>query len=88
MATEPETHWYVVPPGSQSLESVPETSLSELLQIHGRYDVREEGDDARAVKLLHEKLHVPDKTNWQIHFQKIDTIGNVKLPVATIKDFR
>ena len=69
-------------------ESVVGTSFSELLQIHSRYDVREEGDDARAVKLLHEKLHVPDKTNWQIRFAKIETEVNVKLPVGNIKDFR
>ena len=64
------------------------TSFSELLQIHSRYDVREEGDDARAVKLLQEKLNVPDKTNWQIRFAKIETEVNVKLPVGNIKDFR
>ena len=69
-------------------ESVVGTSFSELLQIHSRYDVREEGDDARAVKLLHEKLHVPDKTNWQIRFAKIETEVNVKMPVGNIKDFR
>ena len=32
-------------------ESVIDTSVSELLQIHSRYSIREEGDDARAVKL-------------------------------------
>ena len=69
-------------------ESVIETSVSELKQIHSRYSIREEGDDARAVKLLHEKLHVPDKTNWQIRFARIETEVNVKLPVGNIKDFR
>ena len=69
-------------------ESVVGTSFSELLQIHSRYDVREEGDDARAVKLLHEKLHVPDKNNLQIRFAKIETEVNVKLPVGNIKDFQ
>ena len=69
-------------------ESVVKTSFSELLQIHSRYEVREEGDDARAVELLHEKLDVPDKTNWQIRFQTIESVCNVKLPVGTIKDFR
>ena len=68
-------------------ESVIDTSVSELLQTHSRYSFREEGDDARAVKLLHEKLHVPDKTNWQIRFARIETDLNVKLPVKNIKDF-
>ena len=52
------------------------------------FDVLEEGDYARAVKQLHEKLHVPDKTNWQIRFAKIETGVNVKLPVGNIKDYR
>ena len=47
-------------------ESVVETSISELLQIHSRYDVRVEGDDVQAVKLPHVNLHVPKKRYWQI----------------------
>ena len=45
-------------------------------------------NDAQAVKLLYEKLHVPDKTNWQIRVAKIESELNVKLPVGNIKDFR
>ena len=69
-------------------ESIVKNSCSELLQIHSRYGVREEGDDAQAVKLLREKLNVPDKTNWQMRFSKIEPEVNVKLPVSNIKDFR
>ena len=45
-------------------------------------------NDAQAVKLLYEKLHVPDKTNWQIRVAKIESELNVKLPVGNIKEFR
>ena len=38
--------------------------------------------------MLHEKLHVPDKTNWQIRFARIEIDVTVKLPVGNIKDFR
>ena len=39
-----------------------------LLEIHNRYTVREEADVVKAVKLLHDKLHTPDSTNWTIRF--------------------
>ena len=42
-------------------ESVVEKSFTELLHIHERYEIREKGDDARAVKLLY--VNVPDKNN-------------------------
>ena len=51
-------------------ESVMEKSFTKLLHTHERYEIREEGDDARAVKLLYKELNVPDKTNRTIHFSK------------------
>lgn len=44
-------------------ETVVSKSFITLLDIHNRYAVKDEGDDLRALKLLHDKLHVPDKTN-------------------------
>ena len=51
-------------------ELVVKKSFVSLLEIHNRYTVREEADEVKAVKLLHDKLHTPDKTNWTIRFLK------------------
>ena len=40
------------------------------------------------MKLLHDKLHTPEKTNWTIHFLKAQSECSVTLPVFTIVDFR
>ena len=70
-------------------ESVMEKSFTKLLHTHERYEIREEGDDARAVKLLYKKLNVPDKTNWTIHFSKTtEGSWNVKLSLGNIEDSR
>ena len=47
-------------------ETVVEKSFGSLLEIHDRYTVKEEGDEVKAVKLLHDNIHTIDKTNWTI----------------------
>ena len=47
-------------------ETVVEKSFDSLLEIHDRYTVKEEGDEVKAVKLLHDNIHTIDKTNWTI----------------------
>ena len=44
-------------------ETIVKKSFDSLLEIHNRYTVREVADKVKAVKLLHDKLHTPDKTN-------------------------
>ena len=51
-------------------ETFVEKSFDSLLEMHHRYTIREDGDEVKAVKLLHDKLHTPDKTNWTIRFLK------------------
>ena len=66
-----------------------EKSFTKLLHTHERYEIREEGDDARAVKLLYKELNVPDKTNRTIHFSKTtEGSWNVKLSLGNIEDSR
>ena len=63
-------------------------SFDSLLEIHHRYTIKEEGDEVKAVKLLHDKLHTPEKTNWTIRFMKAQSECSVTLPLCTIVDFR
>ena len=69
-------------------ESVVKKSFDSLLEIHNRYTVREEADEVKAVKLLHDKLHTPDKTNWTMRFLKAQSEVSVTLPLSSIVDFR
>ena len=38
-------------------ETIVNKSFDSLLEIHHRYTIKEEGDEVKAVKLLHDKLH-------------------------------
>ena len=69
-------------------ETVVEKSFDSLLEIHNRYTIKEEGDEVKAVKLLHDKLHTPDKTNWTIWFLKAQFECSATLPLQSIVDFR
>ena len=69
-------------------ESVVRKSFDSLLEIHNRYTVREEADEIKAVKFLHDKLNTPDKTNWTIRFLKAQSEVSVTLPLSSIVDFR
>ena len=69
-------------------ETLVKKSFDSLLEIHNRYTVREEADEVKAVKLLHDKLHTPDKTNWTIRFLKAQSEVSVTLPLQSIVDFR
>ena len=69
-------------------ETIVNKSFDSLLEIHHRYTMKEEGDEVKAVKLLHDKLHTPDKTNWTIRFLKAQSECSVTLPLCTIVDFR
>ena len=69
-------------------ETVVEKSFDSLLEIHDRYTVKEEGDEVKAVKLLHDKLHTPENTNWTIRFLKAQSECSVTLPLQSIADFR
>ena len=68
-------------------ETVVSKSFDSLLEIHHRYTIKEEGDEVKAVKLLHEKLHTPEKTNWTIRFLKAQSECSVTLPLCSIVDF-
>lgn len=68
-------------------ETVGSKSLGTLLDIHHRYTVEEEGDEVKGVKLLHEKLHTPDKTNWTIRFMKAQSECSVALLLQSIVIF-
>ena len=69
-------------------ETVVNKSFVALSDIQNRYRVKEKGDEIRAVKLLHDKLQIPDKTNWTIRFLKAQSECSVTLPLQTIVDFR
>ena len=69
-------------------ETVVKKSFDSLLEIHHRYTIREEADEVKAVKLLHDKLHTPDKTNWTTRFLKAQSECSVTLPLQSIVDFR
>ena len=69
-------------------ETVDKKSFDSLLEIHHCYTIREEADEVKAVKLLHDKLHTPDKTNWTIRFLKAQSECSVTLPLQSIVDFR
>ena len=69
-------------------ETIVKKSFDSLLEIHNRYTVREVADKVKAVKLLHDKLHTPDKTNWTIRFLKAQSEVSVTLPLQSIVDFR
>ena len=69
-------------------ETIVNKSFDSLLEIHHRYTIKEEGDEVKAVKLLHDKLHTPEKTNWTIRFLKAQSECSVSLPLCTIVDFR
>ena len=69
-------------------ETIVKKSFDSLLNIHHRYTIREEADEVKAVKLLHDKLHTPDKTNWTIRFLKSRSEFSVTLPLQSIVDFR
>ena len=59
-----------------------------MLEIHHRYTIREDADEVKEVKLLHDKLHKPDKTNWIIRFLMAQSECSVTLPLQSIVDFR
>ena len=69
-------------------ETIVKKSIDSPLEIHNRYTVREEADEVKAIKLLHDKLHTPDKTNWTIWFLKAQSEVRVTLPLQSIVDFR
>ena len=69
-------------------ETVVEKTFDTLLGIHHRYTIREDGDEVKTVKLLHDKLHKPDKTNRTIRFLKAQSECSVTLPLQSIVDFR
>ena len=68
-------------------ETIVNKSFDSLLEIHHRYTIKEEGDEVKAVKLLHDKLHTPEKTNWPIRL-KAQSKCSVTLPLCTIVIFR
>ena len=65
-------------------ETIVKKSFDSLRKIHHRYTIREEADEDKAVKLLHDKLHTPDKTNWTIRFLKAQSECSVTLPLQSI----
>ena len=68
-------------------ETIVKKSFDSLFEIHNRYTVLEEADEVKAVKLLHDKLHTPNKTNWTIRFLKAQSEVSVTLPLQSIVDF-
>ena len=69
-------------------ETIVKKSFDSLRKIHHRYTIREEADEDKAVKLLHDKLHTSDKTNWTIRFLKTQSECSDTLPLQSIVDFR
>ena len=69
-------------------ETIVKKSFDSLLEIHNRYRIREEADEVKAVKLLHDKINTPDNTNWTIRFLKAQSEFSVTLPLQSIVDFR
>ena len=63
-------------------------SLSFVTLLFDRYTIKEEGDEVKAVKVLHDKLHTPEKTSWTIRFLKAQSECSVSVPLSSIVDFR
>ena len=61
---------------------------SKLRKIMDHYDTRASIEEADAVKLLIEKINVVNVLNWQPYFDVMALQCDIKMPIASVKDFR
>ena len=61
---------------------------SELIKIVKHYDSLSYGEEVEAVKILMEKINIPNVFNWLPIFNEMATGCDLSLPVNTVDDFR
>ena len=67
---------------------IEQKTFTAISNIHSHYTNRAEGDDAKAVKLLMDKLNDPERINWNARLQTILTKLKITSPVDNIREFR
>ena len=66
---------------------VEDTFLTELSKIKEHYDSRTEKEELDAVKLLIDKINVPNLLNWQTPLYEMAESCDVVLPLVLVEDF-
>ena len=66
---------------------VEDTFLTELSKIKEHYDSRTEKEELDAVKLLIDKINVPNLLNWQTPLYEMAESCDVVLPLILVEDF-
>ena len=66
---------------------VEDTFLTELSKMKEHYDSRTEKEELDAVKLLIDKINVPNLLNWQTPLYEMAESCDVVLPLVLVEDF-
>ena len=62
--------------------------VDTLRKIMDHYNTRASSEEAEAVRLLIEKINVVNVLNWQPYFDAMALQCDIRMPIATVKDFR